>query len=190
MRMQQLVKSAIGVAVAVALICSIHPLRTRLMLNDTMNRAFPKLPEEFRDDLESSMMLAPLAALLDYTGVQFLRFIRYPYLDIERRNSYGFDNDVQRRVFLSQERQWLAPKLGARESFPLADIESLRSDSLWQLGRAMYAVCHNRAGQQFLKTLDAPPELTRNQDPDVSLLRTVFWAAYGDEALQQAVAGS
>jgi hypothetical protein len=190
MRMQTIVKSAIGGAIAIALIGLVHPLHDRLTLNGTVDRAFPKLPEEFREDLESSMTLAPLAARFDYIEVQFLRFIRYPYLDIEHRNSYTFDNDVQRRVFLAQERQWLAPKLGAREVFPLADIESLRTNSLWQLGRAMYAACHSPAGQQFLKTLDAPPELTRNQDPDVSLFRTLFWAAYGDQALQQAVAGS
>jgi hypothetical protein len=190
MRMQTMVKRAIGVAMAIALIGSIHPLRSRLILNDTVDRAFPKLPEEFRDDLERSMTLAPLATRLDYTGVQFLRSIRYPYLDIERRNGYAFDNDVQRRVFLAQERQWLAPKAAPGGVFPLADIESLRGDSLWELGRAMNAAWHNPAGQQFLKTLDAPPELTRSEDPDVSLFRTLFWAAYGDRALRQAVAGS
>ena len=75
MRMQTTVKSAIGIAITIALIGLVHPLHDRLTLNGTVDRAFPKLPEEFREDLESSMTLAPLTARLDYTGDQFLRFI-------------------------------------------------------------------------------------------------------------------
>jgi hypothetical protein len=189
MRMQTMVKRAIGVAMAIALIGSIYPLRTRLTLNDTVDRAFPKLPEQFREEIESSITLAPLAADLDNTRVQFLRLIRYPYLDIGRRNSDTSDNDVQRWVFLAEERKSTAPKMGGREVFPLVDPESLSSNSLWQLGRAMYAASHDTAVQQLLKTVDVPPELTMDQDPGVSLMRTVFLAAYGEQALRQAVAG-
>lgn len=187
MRMRTVLRNVAAVGVVIASVGLIHQVRNRFIVNTTVDRAFPELPETFRDDLESAIMLAPLAAWFDRMELRGLQFIGYPYLEIERRNSITFDNQVQRRVFAAQERQGLAPKAVPGGVVPLDGTDSLKSDSLWQLGNAMYAAWDTPAGQQFLSTLEAPSDLARSQDTHVTLLRAAFLAAYGDKALRQAV---
>jgi hypothetical protein len=175
---------------AVALLALIHPLLTRLTINHTVNRALPGLPEQFRADLESSMMTAPLVGPMDTVELRLLQFIQYPYLGIDRLHAKAFDNEVQHRLFLAQDRQSLPQKRVSFGALPLSDINSLRKDTLWELGQAMYAAWKTPDGQQYLETLKPPAELTADEDSSVKLVRTAFWAAYGSDALRQAVHGS
>jgi hypothetical protein len=190
MRIHRTPSNVLAVAMTCAIFAAIHPLYARLKLDDTVNRAFPRLPEQFREDIEHSVTLAPLAGRLDSAGTQCLRLIQYPYLDIDHRNGYAFHDDVERRVFSAQQLQLVTPRGTPDQVSPLTDIGLLRKESLWQLGRAMWAAEHDSAGQWEVQRLAAPPELTRNQDPNVRLFRTLFWAAYGDDALRQAVTGT
>jgi hypothetical protein len=138
--------------------------------------------------MEASIILAPIADGLDLIGIGFLRAIHYPGLGVPSglpRPSSG--NPILDQIYLAQKQQGLASKAVAGGVVTLSGILKLKPASLDALGKAFYLSQRDPTLADYLSS-----SLVSNSDgasiamaPQVAVMRRIFAAAYGPEALKQ-----